>query len=189
MVRWLEDIVKNASDNIQGWILETIFSVIDYILCDIVFLQLCLSLAWDFPLGLVFFCKMWRYIWVGISFHWRSAVITKLWTVELYLSLQIANLANSIYRAMLELSSSHPATSSSPPTYEEATDPSFAQKMLAKTPWPGFHPSKYVIVLYFFRNNTEYIFKIITSYFFTNNNCQAQPKAKPKLGWDSLNLI
>jgi len=43
---------------------------------------------------------------------------------------------------MLELSSSHPASSSSPPTYEEATDPSFAQKMLAKTPWPGFHPSK-----------------------------------------------
>jgi len=43
---------------------------------------------------------------------------------------------------MLELSSSQPASSSSPPTYEEATDPSFAQKMLAKTPWPGFHPAK-----------------------------------------------
>jgi len=43
---------------------------------------------------------------------------------------------------MLELSSVPAASSSSPPTYEEATDPSFAQKMLAKTPWPGFHPSK-----------------------------------------------
>jgi len=43
---------------------------------------------------------------------------------------------------MLELSSVPAASSSSPPTYEEATDPTFAQKMLAKTPWPGFHPSK-----------------------------------------------